>query len=176
MTVPSAFETSREGDEPGAGSEQLLVLVEPNLPVVVDRDDLEHRARLRAELLPGHDVGVMLEPGDDDLVVLADVLAAPALRDEVDRLGCAADEDDLVRGRRVEKAADLFAGVLVGVGGAGGQLVRAAMDVRVFESCRNGTSRSMTACGFCVVAALSSQISGWPLICWSRMGKSRRTA
>ena len=75
----------------------------------------------------------MLEPGDDDLVVLADVLAAPALRDEVDGLGCAADEHDLVRGRRAKKAAHLFARVLVGVGGARGQLVRAAMDVRVLE-------------------------------------------
>ncbi len=124
----------REGDEPGAGSEQLLVGIEPNLPMIVDGDDLQHRARLRAELLPGHDVGVMLKPGDDDLVILADVLSAPALRDEVDGLGCATDEYDLVRGRRAKKAAHLFAGVLIRVGGAGGQLMRAAMNVRVFEA------------------------------------------
>ena len=90
--------------------------VEPNLAMIVDGNHLEHRTRLRAELLPGHDIGVMFEPGDDDLVVLTDVLAAPALRDEVDGLGGPADEHDLVRGRRAKKAAHLFAGVLVSVG------------------------------------------------------------
>ena len=84
--------------------------------MVIHWHDLQHRARLRAKLLPGHDVGVMFEPGNDDLVVLADVLAAPALRDEVDGLGGPADEDDLVRGRRAKKAAHLFTGILIGVG------------------------------------------------------------
>jgi hypothetical protein len=48
-----------------------------------------------AELLPRDDVGVVLEPRDDDLVARADVAAPPALRDQVDRLGRAAHEDDL---------------------------------------------------------------------------------
>ena len=34
----------------------------------------------------------------------------------------------------------------------------------------------MTACGFCVVAALSNQISGLPLTVSRRIGKSARTA
>ena len=73
----------------------------------------------------------MLEPGDDDLVVAADVLATPALRDEIDRLGGAADEDDLVGRGRVEEAADLVAGRLVGVGRARREFVGGAMDVRI---------------------------------------------
>jgi hypothetical protein len=48
---------------------------------------------------------VVLDPGDDDLVALLPIAAAPALGDEVDGLGGAADEDDLLRGRRVEEAA-----------------------------------------------------------------------
>ncbi len=87
-----------EGDELGARAEKLLVSVEPNLAVIVHGHHFQHRARLGAELLPGHDVGMMLEPGDDDLVVLADVLAAPALRNEIDGLGGPADEHDFVRG------------------------------------------------------------------------------
>ncbi len=124
----------REGYELRAGPEQLLIGVRPNLPMIIDGHHFKHRPRLRAELLPGHDVGVMLEPGDDDLVILADILSAPALRDEVDGLSCAANEHDFVRGRRAKKAADLLAGVLIRVGGAGGKLMRAAMDVRVFET------------------------------------------
>jgi hypothetical protein len=73
----------------------------------------------------------MLEPGNDDLVVPADVPPAPALRDEIDRLGGAADEDDLVGRRCVQEAADLFPGRLVGVGRAGGEFVGAPMDVGV---------------------------------------------
>jgi hypothetical protein len=34
---------------------------------------------------------------------------------------------------------------------------------------------SITACGLCVVAALSSQMSGLPLTSWCSAGKSRRT-
>ncbi len=123
-----------ERDELGARPEQLLIRVETNLPVIVHGHDLQHRARLRAKLLPRHDIGVMLKPGDDDLIVLADVLAAPALRDEVDGLGCAANKHDLVRRGGAKKAADLFARVLIGVGRARRQLVRAAMNVGVLEA------------------------------------------
>ena len=102
----------RERDEPRARAEQLLVLVEHDLAVVVHRRDAQPGALLGAELLPRHDVGVMLEPGDDDLVVLADVAAPPRLRDQVDALGRAADEDDLVAGRGVQKRAHLVSRAL----------------------------------------------------------------
>ena len=62
---------------------------------IVDRGDAQARALLGAELLPRNDVGVVLEPGDDDLVARADVAAPPALGHEVDALGGAAHEDDL---------------------------------------------------------------------------------
>ena len=68
----------RERDELRARAEQLLVLLEEDLAAVVDRHDAQAGARLRAELLPRHDVGVVLEPGDDDLVALADVAAGPS--------------------------------------------------------------------------------------------------
>ena len=48
-----------------------------HLAVVVDRRDAQPGALLGAELLPGHDVGVMLEPGDDDLVALARCCGGP---------------------------------------------------------------------------------------------------
>jgi hypothetical protein len=49
------------------------------------------------ELLPGHDVGVVLQVADDDLVALARRSGAPALGDQVDALGGAAHKDDRSR-------------------------------------------------------------------------------
>jgi len=46
-------------------------------------------ALLFAQHLPGHDVGVVLERGDDDLVAFLHVLAAPTAGHEVDAFGCA---------------------------------------------------------------------------------------
>ena len=122
----------RDRDELGPRAEQFLIFLEQDLAAVVDRSDAELRAFLGGELLPGHDVGVVLETADDDFVIGADVLPTPALRDQIDRLGRAADEHDFVGGRRVQKAAHLLARPLVGVGRAGGEFVRGAVDVGVF--------------------------------------------
>jgi hypothetical protein len=48
---------------------------------------------------------MVLQPGDDDLVVFLDVLAAPALCDEIDGLGGAANENDFADGAGVDEAA-----------------------------------------------------------------------
>ena len=74
---------------------------------------------------------MVLEVGDDDLVALVDVLPAPALGDEVDALGRAADEHDVVRRVRTDEPRHGGAGLLVGVGGPGGQVVRGPVDVGV---------------------------------------------
>ena len=99
-----------ERDDPRPRAEQRLVLLEDRPGRASSTGATRRRAPFSAaELLPGDDVGVVLEPGDDDLVARADVAAAPALRDQVDRLGRAADEDDLSDRRRVEEAAHLVA-------------------------------------------------------------------
>ncbi len=122
----------RERDQLGAAAQQLLVLVEADLAAVIDWNDAQNCAFFRSQHLPGNDVGVVLDPADDDLVALVDVLAAPALRNQVDGFGGAADEDDFFGGRCVEEVCDLAARVLISVGSAGGKLVGGAMDVRVF--------------------------------------------
>ena len=70
------------------------------LAAPVDRRDLERAARLLAHELPRHDVRVMLERGDQDLVARAEARARVGLRNEVDRLRRAANEDDLARRAR----------------------------------------------------------------------------
>jgi len=52
-------------------------LVEAQLAPLVDVDVLDGRAVGGGQDLPGHDVGVVVEDGQDDEVAILDVLATP---------------------------------------------------------------------------------------------------
>ena len=112
--------------------QQLLEGVEVEGAVVVDRRPFDHRAAPLAVVMPGHDVGMVLEDGEHDLVALPDPHAAERLRDEVDPLGRGAGEDDLLARRRVDEAAHGLARVLVGLGRGIREEMQAAMHVGVF--------------------------------------------
>ncbi len=88
-----------ERDELRLQAQEHLEDVEPEHAVVGDRDELEVAVLLLDEELPRDEVGVVLHLGQDDRVAAADVAPAPRVRDEVDRLGRVAREDDLVRCR-----------------------------------------------------------------------------
>ena len=98
---------------------------------------------------------MVLHRGDNDVVTAADMDAAIGVRDEVDCFGRTADENDVARIRRVQEACDGHARMLVGRGRLLTQRMDAAMDVGVLLDGRSCARRSMTACGFWVVAALS---------------------
>ena len=95
LTVPSALETCVTATSFVRGPSRRCELVQHQLAAIVDRHDLQHGARLLAQHLPRDDVGVVLHRGDQDLVAGPTVRRAIALRDQVDGLGRAADEDDL---------------------------------------------------------------------------------
>ncbi len=121
----------RDRDDPGPGREEPLERGHVHLAGVVDRGDPQRRALLLAQHLPGHDVRVVLETGDQHLVARAHVLAAVAPGHEVHRLGGAAQEHDLAALRRAQEALHLRAGALVGGGRQHREVVDAAVDVRV---------------------------------------------
>ena len=121
-----------DGHDLGAVVQQLLVFVQQHLARVVHRNHADLRALGGSQLLPRHDVGVVFEVADDDLVTRTDVLAAPAFGHQVDGLGGAAHKDDFVHIRRVDEFLHPLTGAFVGVGGAGGEFMRGAVDVRVF--------------------------------------------
>ena len=73
----------------------------------------------------------MLQVGDDDLVAGQQMLAAPGVGHQVDRFGGAAHEDDLFVLRRADESPNRVAGLFVGIGRPGRQLVRGAVDVGV---------------------------------------------
>ena len=107
--MPERVRDVGEGDQLRPEAQQHLEDVEAEDAVVGDRDELEVAVDLLDEELPRDEVGVVLHLGQDDRVAPADVAAAPAVGDEVDRLGGVADEDDLVRVGRVDEAGDLRA-------------------------------------------------------------------
>src|SRR5215469_9340268 len=80
----------------------------------------------------------MLELGDQDLVARLEERHAPGIRDEIDCLGRAADEDDFVGRRGVEEAPDGFARALVAVGRTRRQTINAAMHVGVIAAVEFG--------------------------------------
>jgi len=86
LIVPSAFETRLLHDLNVPVARDHLERVELQLPVLVDRNRLERRTRALRDVLPGNEVGVMLELGDDDDVPRAEVVEAPRVGDEIDAL------------------------------------------------------------------------------------------
>ncbi len=121
----------RDRDDLRLRPEQLRVFVDQNLSVIVHRNDAQPGAAFRGNLLPGHDVRVMLQPADDDLVTGREMRTPPALRHQVDGLGRAAHEDDFVGRSRAQKSPCGFAAVFVRVSGSRRKRVRRPMDVRV---------------------------------------------
>ena len=105
--------------------------VELQLARVVERDHLEVRPGAAGDRLPGHEVRVVLELGDEHEVAGAEVVEPPGVGDQVQGLGRVADEDDLPHRRRVDERARLLARSLEGRRRALAELVDAAMDVRV---------------------------------------------
>ena len=129
--VPSAFDIWVMATILVRGGQQLLEFLDEEVAVVVDRRPFDHGAAAFAMEMPGHDIGMMLEDREHDLVALADHHAAEGLRHQVDGLGGIAGEDDLVLGRRVDEPADTFARILESLGRGIGEIVQAAMDIGI---------------------------------------------
>ena len=104
----------RDGDHFGPLVQQVFVLVDDELAALVHRDDADLRTAFLRRDLPRNDVGMVLHLRDQDLVAFFDETFAVSMRDEVDALGAAADEDAAIDVRRVDEAFYLFAGRLVG--------------------------------------------------------------
>ena len=92
--------------------EQRVEVREVEAEVGGERDPAQLDAAFGGEHLPRHDVGVVLHVREHDRVAGLQVGARPRVRDEVDRLGRVAREDDLLGARCVDEACDLARGPL----------------------------------------------------------------
>ena len=104
---------------------------------------------------------MVLELGDEDEVARAELVQAPRVRDEVDRLGRVPDEDHLARAGAFSERAHLLACALELLGRPLGEPVDAAVDVRV-RGLVELVIASSTWRGFCVEAAESRNATCLP--------------
>jgi hypothetical protein len=109
--------------------EQPLHGIEVELAVLEHRHVRKLGLAVLAEQLPRDDVRVMLHLGEHDEIAALHVLAAPGIRDEVDRRRRVGREDRLLRGGS-EPVGDSPSRTLVQVGRLDRQRVDAAMNRR----------------------------------------------
>ncbi len=121
----------REGDKPGFGIQQPFVGGHDDLSRLVHGDCPQLGPLFRADHLPGYDVGVMLQHGNDDLVALLQVFKGIGLRHEVDALGRAPDKYDFIGAFGMKESCDLRPGAFVGVRRARGQGMRRPVNVGI---------------------------------------------
>ena len=130
-----------DGDDLGAGREELLELLDEEVALIVHRRPLDHRALALAQEMPGHDVGMVLHDGEDDLVPLPDIHAPEGVRHEVVGFRGRLGEDDLVDGPGVEELAYGFAGALEAFGRHIRHVVQAAVNVGI--ACLHGVDHGV---------------------------------
>ena len=128
---PQRVRDMHQRDDLHAGRQPAPEVVEVEFAGVGDRNRRDPRADRLGDHLPGNDVGVVLHLGDQHLVALAERVAPQAGGREVQPLGGAPDEDDLLRGLRGEEGRHPRPRLLVLPGGPFRQDMDAAVDIRV---------------------------------------------
>ena len=119
-----------EGNEPGPGAEQGAIGVHIQLTLVRHRNELQNHALGLTQEMPRHDIGVMFHHRQNDLVAFNQPLTERG-RDQIDRLGRALGEDNLIDRPSVDQLGDAAAGGFIGLGGFVGEAVQAAVDVGI---------------------------------------------
>lgn len=108
--------------------------IQVDAAVVGDAVPAQRGAGAASELLPGHEVRVMLQLGDDDVVpgpyTMFETVVAEHVGDQVQRLGGVLREHQLVA-VRADELGDRGTSTLVRIGGFLGELMRAAVHCRV---------------------------------------------
>ena len=121
----------RDGYHTRAWPEQLLEILQIDGAIWREVDQADTRASLQRDALPGHEIGVMLQGGGQDLVARLQVRAAPTRRDQVQAFGGVAHEDELVRVIGTNEASDTFTRRFVQIGRFNAEGVHAAVHVGV---------------------------------------------
>ena len=125
-----------DGDQLGLGPDGGVQRLDIEAAVIAHIHPAQHRALALAQEMPGHDVGVMLHHRQHDLVARLDAGRKEGIGDQIDRLGAALGEDDLVFVRRTQEFLHRAAGGFISVGGRARQIMHAAMDIGVIGARR----------------------------------------
>ena len=112
--------------------QQLAIFIQQKIAIVINRRPFQNSAPALPVKMPRHNVGVVFEDGENNLITLPDLHAAIRLRHQIDGLGCIAGEDDLVFRRCIDKPPHRFARVLECLGCRVGQVMQSAMHIGIF--------------------------------------------
>ena len=118
-------------DELGVGCDELFQFREDEVAVFVDGDGTKFCSLQLAHLLPGHDIGMVVEGGDNHVVAFFQEFPAERLCHQIDAFSRATHKEDVLLGRSIDEARHLLTGTLILVGAACCQGVGTTMDVRV---------------------------------------------
>ena len=121
----------REGDELRLRPDEAGEVIDIQRAVIADARPFQHRALPLAQEVPRHDVGVMLHLGEHDLIARLDQGAEETLSHQVERLGAAMRQDDLLALAGVHIGPRRIARRLIGVRRRAGEIVHPAMNIRV---------------------------------------------
>ena len=120
-----------DGNEPCPLVQQHVEIIENQLTTLRHRNHTDLGSSLPTHQLPGNDVGVMLQLGDQNLIVLSEAGTQVSRRYEVDGVCRPTDEDQFARLRRTEKGTRLFSHLFVCGCSALAEVVNATVDVGV---------------------------------------------
>ncbi len=122
----------RQRDDSRLLGDELIDVRQVQPTLVGDTEPAQLRSRALRELLPRHDIGVVLHLGDHDLVILADATGvAQHPGHQVERFGGVLGEHDFFTARSTDERGDLRTGVLEGLTGLSAELVHRASDIGV---------------------------------------------
>src|SRR5262245_3492291 len=91
-----------DGDDPRPRSQQAFKLLELEFAAIIDGRNPQLCSLLRAQNLPGNDVGVVLHLSDQYFVSCTDVRTAVSLRNQVDGFRSPAHKEDLACVRSID--------------------------------------------------------------------------
>ncbi len=130
LMVPSTLLTCTRLTTRVRAVSKVVELIEVELALIGDREEPQHQAAPTGQHLPGHQVGVMLHLGEQDLVPRLEVMLETPGQQVQPRGGAVGDDHRLAR-RRVHELRHAPPARLVGRGGLGGQGVESAVHVGV---------------------------------------------
>ena len=120
----------RHGHQLGTGTNELRRLFHIELALRRDANIAHRRPRAPGDLLPGYDVAVMLHHRGDHFVASLQLIQAPGVGHQVQRLRGIFGKDHLIPGG-VDKLPHLLVSLLVRQGGFLAEHVDAAVDIGV---------------------------------------------